>query len=60
MRRIGHSIDGRVVAGHIPLLLVRDGTLFGRLEGHVAKPNEQWRDVAGEVLAIFTGPHAYV
>lgn len=51
---------GSVVAGHIPLLLVRDGTPFGRLEGHLAKPNEQWRDVAGEVLAIFTGPHAYV
>jgi len=52
--------DGRVVASHIPLLLVRDGSPFGRLEGHVAKPNDQWRDVAGEALAIFTGPHAYV
>jgi len=52
--------DGRMVASHIPLLLVRDGSPFGRLEGHVARPNNQWRDVAGEALAIFTGPHAYV
>jgi transcriptional regulator len=52
--------DGRMVASHIPLLLVRDGSPFGRLEGHVAKPNDQWRDAAGEALAIFTGPHAYV
>jgi transcriptional regulator len=42
------------------LLLVRDGSPFGRLEGHVAKPNDQWRDATGEALAIFTGPHAYV
>lgn len=52
--------DGRTVAGHIPLLLVRDGTPFGRLEGHVARANDQWRDVTGEALAIFTGPHAYI
>lgn len=52
--------DGRMEAGHIPLLLERDGSPLGRLVGHVAKPNRQWRDVAGEALAIFTGPHAYV
>jgi transcriptional regulator len=49
-----------VVASHIPLLLVRHGSPFGHLEGHVAKPNDQWRDAAGEALAVFTGPHAYV
>jgi transcriptional regulator len=52
--------DGRLVAGHIPLLLVRDGTPLGRLEGHVARANDQWRDVTSEALAIFTGPHVYV
>jgi transcriptional regulator len=52
--------DGRMVASHIPLLLVRRGSPFGRLEGHVAKPNDQWRDATGEALAIFTGPHVYV
>jgi transcriptional regulator len=51
---------GWVVAGHIPLLLVRDGSSFGSLEGHVARGNDQWRDLTGEALAIFTGPHAYV
>lgn len=52
--------DGRMEAGHVPLLLERDGSPLGRLVGHVARPNPQWRDVAGEALAIFTGPHAYV
>jgi transcriptional regulator len=52
--------DGRMVAGHVPLLLVRDSSPFGRLEGHVARANDQWRDVTGDALAIFTGPHAYV
>ena len=52
--------DGRMVGSHIPLLVVRDGSPFGRLEGHVARPNDQWRDVTGEALAIFTGPHAYI
>lgn len=50
---------GRVDAGHVPLLLERDGSPLGRLVGHVARPNPQWRDVA-EALAIFTGPHAYI
>ena len=57
---VTQQADGRLIASHIPLLLVRDGSEFGRLEGHVARPNEQWRDIADEALAIFTGPHAYV
>jgi len=52
--------DGRLIASHVPLFLVRDGSEFGRLEGHFARANDQWRDVSGEALAIFTGPHAYV
>jgi transcriptional regulator len=30
------------------------------LYGHIARGNDQWRDVAGEALAVFTGPHVYV
>jgi len=52
--------DTRLVASHIPLLLVRGGSEHGHLLGHVARGNDQWRDVNGEALAIFTGPHAYV
>jgi transcriptional regulator len=52
--------DGRLVASHIPLLLVRDGSENGYLLGHVARGNDQWRDVTGETLAIFRGPHAYI
>jgi transcriptional regulator len=54
-----HSND-RLVASHIPLLLVRDGSQYGTLLGHIARGNNQWREVKGESLAIFSGPHAYV
>src|SRR3954470_14319591 len=46
-----------LVATHLPILLDTDGL---RLLGHMAKANSQWRDVQGESLVIFPGPHAYV
>ena len=46
-----------LVATHLPILLDTDGL---RLLGHMAKANPQWRDVQGESLVIFPGPHAYV
>jgi transcriptional regulator len=52
--------DGDVVAGHIPLLLDRTAGGLGCLFGHVARANRQWRDVEGDVLTIFSGPHVYV
>jgi transcriptional regulator len=54
-----HS-DGSLIASHIPLLLVRDGSQYGTLLGHIARGNDQWRDVSGDALAIFSGPHVYV
>jgi transcriptional regulator len=57
---VTRHFDGRMVASHIPLLLVREGSEYGQLLGHVARGNDQWRDLAAEALAIFTGPHAYV
>jgi transcriptional regulator len=54
-----HS-DGVMVASHIPLLLVRDGSEYGTLLGHIARGNDQWREVVGDALAIFSGPHVYV
>ncbi len=52
-----HEGTSAPFATHMPLL-VRDG----RIVGHVAKANPQWRQVAAadECLAIFQGPHAYV
>jgi transcriptional regulator len=32
----------------------------GRLTGHLARNNPQWRDTVGEVLVIVRGPDAYV
>lgn len=56
------SRDGELTASHLPLLLKRDaGGEFGTLVGHMAKANGQWESAAGkEVLAIFSGPHAYI
>jgi transcriptional regulator len=50
-----------LVASHIPFLIERDGERL-HLHGHLARPNPQVDDLAraGEVLAIFHGPHAYI
>ena len=57
---VSHSAAGLTVS-QIPFLLVhRDGQLV--LQGHLARPNPQLADLDGaaEVLAMFTGPHAYI
>lgn len=52
---------GEPFATHLPFLLQRDSGPHGCLFGHVARANPQWRDLDGQtVLAIFTGPHAYI
>jgi transcriptional regulator len=51
---------GGMTATHLPLLLDPDFGPHGRLLGHMARANPQWRDVEGEALVIFPGPHAYV
>ena len=52
--------EGGLVASHLPLLLDADAGPNGHLLGHMARANPQWRDVRGEVMAVFSGPHAYV
>lgn len=50
-----------LIAAHLPLELEREeGVAY--LRGHLARPNQQWRtfNPSQNVLAIFTGPHAYV
>jgi transcriptional regulator len=55
-----HGAAG-LVASHIPFLVERVGAEL-HLLGHLARPNPQVVDLAhgGEVLAIFSGPHAYI
>ncbi len=54
--------EGRPWATHIPLHISEKPDGSWSLEGHVARANPSWKSFAenGEVLAIFTGPHAYV
>jgi transcriptional regulator len=55
--------EGTPFASHLPIL-VEPGSQGspGRLLGHMAKANPQWRALSGEkdVLVIFQGPHTYV
>ena len=53
------TVDGAPFASHVPFLYDRAA---GTLHCHLAQANPQWRHFAspGEVLAIFTGPHAYI
>jgi transcriptional regulator len=57
-------------ASILPMLFDRDDGPSGMLRGHLARGNPQWREIeasieaggdeAGEALAIFDGPDAYV
>jgi transcriptional regulator len=54
--------DG-VEATHVPMLVDREPAPCGRLQGHIARANPQWRRLAaGETpaLAIFLGPETYI
>ena len=52
---------GQPLASHLPLLLDRQAGPRGTLVGHLARANPQWRESDGQtVLAIFSGPHAYI
>jgi transcriptional regulator len=52
--------DGEPFASHLPLLFDRQPAP-GVLVGHMARANPQWQHADGRpVLAVFSGPHAYV
>lgn len=57
-----NQVDNRPWATHIPLfhMQTNEGTHF--LTGHIAKANKQWQAFENdqEVLAIFSGPNAYI
>jgi transcriptional regulator len=53
--------DGTPFASHLPLLLERQPGALGVLVGHMARSNPQWQHADGKpVLAVFSGPHAYI
>jgi transcriptional regulator len=66
---VTHGPDG-FRASILPMLFDPDEGEHGFLRGHLARGNPQWREIeasiaaggdrAGEVLAIFDGPDAYV
>jgi transcriptional regulator len=57
---VSHA-GGEPFATHLPFLLDRAALPHGCLIGHLARANPQWRDADGQsVLAVFSGPHAYI
>jgi len=53
--------DGSPFATHLPFFLDRTTGSKGTLIGHVARANPHWQHVTDQtVLAIFSGPHAYI
>ena len=49
------------MASHLPFILDENGGEQGRILGHMARANHQWRYADGQqVLVVFHGPHAYV
>src|SRR5262249_58448970 len=52
--------SGGLVASHLPLLLDTQAGRLGHLLGHMARANPQWRQIDGDVLAVFHGPHTYI
>ena len=55
------QVEGQSFASHLPFLLERATGSHGCLIGHMARANPQWKEASGQkVLAIFSGPHAYI
>jgi transcriptional regulator len=55
------EFDGEPFASHLPILSDRSFAPHGCLVGHMARANPQWEQADGQtVLAVFSGPHAYV
>ena len=52
--------DDGPTADHVPLEYLPDAGPHGTLRGHVARANPLWKKAGSEVLAIFSGPQAYI
>ncbi len=54
-------LEEQLFATHLPMLLRRAEGSPGQLIGHMARANPQWRELSGQdVMAVFSGPHAYI
>jgi len=53
---------GGLMANWIPCLVDADGTEFGTIRCHLARANNQWRELASveECMVVFQGPQDYV
>ena len=53
-----NTVDGKLWATHIPLILSADN----KLVGHISRGNKQARELKSseEVMVIFSGPHTYI
>ena len=67
IRRLGFgtlvtNASSGLLTSHVPMMLDLSKGGYGRLYGHVARGNTQWRDTpsGSEGLAIFLGPDAYI
>ncbi|MDP3761813.1 MAG: FMN-binding negative transcriptional regulator [Ramlibacter sp.] len=71
LRRIVHDFPlgtlvtqagGALDANHIPFELDAERGACGTLQGHIARANPLWTEVANDsqVLVIFRGPHGYI
>jgi transcriptional regulator len=57
---VSMGADG-LLANSIPFLLQRITGPFGTLQAHMARGNDQWRNIDGQkILTVFQGPQAYV
>jgi len=56
------GMDGTMTTSILPMLFDPAAGEHGTLRGHLARPNDQWRDArpGAEAIAIFNGPDAYV
>ncbi len=56
------TLTGGLRTSLLPMLFYADEGEHGILRGHLARPNDQWRDArpGAEAIAIFNGPDAYV
>ena len=54
--------EGLPFASHLPFLHEPQTGSKGRLLGHMARANPQWRhfENGAEVMVVFSGPHAYI
>src|SRR3954469_20928243 len=56
------TADGALRTSILPMLFERDAAERGALFGHLARPNEQWRDArpGAAAIAVFNAADAYV